>query len=113
MFDNAALQRTISDAVALAVRPLHEELERLRTEVRRVSSPRPLADVWHPSEVAQRYGIRDVETVRRWCKNFERGSGYYIEAEKEEYSDVWKIPRSEIEYLDSTNGKPRRFSRAT
>jgi hypothetical protein len=74
--------------------------EILAGELRSVVAPQPARAYWKPREVAARYGIKDFETVRRWCKQGK------VDAHKDEYSGQWLIPQSEVERLDATGGKP-------
>lgn len=85
------------------------DLEVLRGIVREIVSSvvsetirpeKPKRAFYSPREIAQRFGIKDVQTVRDWIS---KGK---IEASQDEYSGRWMIPQCEVEYLDSTNGKP-------
>jgi len=115
MIDQSALQSAIRQAVAVELQPLRDELRRVQDELRFALSPQakqPQREKWQCREVAELFGIKDVETVRRWCKNFVAGQGKYIMAEQDEYSGRWLIPQSEVDYLREHAGNPRSFSQA-
>jgi|15BtaG_2_1085339.scaffolds.fasta_scaffold01244_9 hypothetical protein len=85
------------------IQPLVAELKALRCQ----SVERPKREFWLPREVAQKFGFKDTQTIRGWCKAGK------LNAERDIYSNQWRIPQEEVDYLESTGGKPRPLSQAS
>ncbi len=76
--------------------------EIVRQELQQADNPTSSRKFWKPREVAKLFDIKDVETVRRWCK-----SGA-LDADKDEYSLQWLISNKAVEELKMNGGRPLR-----
>lgn len=72
----------------------------IREEVGAFVKPTVKREFYSPREVAQRFGTKCPQTVIDWILAGK------ITANKDEFSNRWMIPASEVEYLDGIGGKP-------
>ncbi len=90
----------IKDVVQEVIQPLADKIEDLENRLADARPQVPKREWWKPSEVATRFGLKDNQTVRGWCKAGK------IEAVKDSYSDHWLIPQAQVERLDASGGRP-------
>lgn len=86
-----------NDALESLLRQVQDLAQQVATLTGQQS--RPKRSIWTPSQVARELGLRDVETVRAWCKDGR------IPAAKNT-TDGWEIANDVVESVRSRGNKP-------
>ncbi|MCE9556953.1 MAG: hypothetical protein K8T91_26695 [Planctomycetes bacterium] len=75
------------------------EMREMKYQLAAAIKPKAKRSIWTPSQVCHELGLRDIETIRSWCKEGR------IEARKNA-TDGWEISNDMVEALKSRGGKP-------